>query len=99
MALTALRELAKSPLGNPIRLAIALYLLSRERAMFMDMVRALNLTPGNLGFHLREMEKRGIVKTYYRIGKRPTKFVELTDVGVQELENVMAILREVVNSD
>ncbi len=99
MGFNALKDLAKSPLSNPIRLAIALYLLSRERAMFMDMVRALNLTPGNLEFHLREMERRGVVKTYYRIGKRPTKFAELTEVGVHELEKVMAVLREVVNSD
>ena len=99
MKVERLRELADSPLGNPTRLAIALYLLSRERTTFIELARALKLTPGNLGFHLRELENTGIVKTYYGFGKRPRKFVELTEGGVNELEKAMRILREVVGGD
>ncbi len=91
--LDELARLSKSPLGNPTRLAIALYLLPRERATFAGLRKALKLTPGNLEFHLRALEEAGIVKTYYGFGKRPRKFVEITDEGVAELEKVMKVLR------
>ncbi|WP_297464676.1 transcriptional regulator [Thermococcus sp.] len=94
-----LRELADSPLGNPTRLAIALYLLSRERTTFIELARALKLTPGNLDFHLKALERAGIVKTYYGFGKRPRKFVELSERGIDELERAMRILREVIRGD
>ncbi len=94
-----LRELANSPLGNPTRLAIALYLLSRERTTFAELARTLKLTPGNLEFHIKALEKAGLVRTYYGFGKRPRKFIELTEGGVNELEKVMRILREVVGDD
>jgi len=91
-----LARLSKSPLGNPTRLAIALYLLSRERTTFTSLRKALDLTPGNLEFHLKALEEAGIVRTYYGFGKRPRKFVELTERGVDELSEALRILREVV---
>ncbi|AHL22931.1 transcriptional regulator [Thermococcus nautili] len=91
-----LAKLSKSPLGNPTRLAIALYLLSRERATFAGLRKALNLTAGNLEFHLKALEDAGIVRTYYGFGKRPRKFVELTEEGVEELSEVLRVLREAV---
>ncbi|WP_297416967.1 transcriptional regulator [Thermococcus sp.] len=99
MKVERLRELADSPLGNPTRLAIALYLLSRERTTFIELAKALNFTPGNLEFHLKALEKAGLVRTYYGFGKRPRKFVELTERGTDELEKAMRILREVVGGD
>ncbi|WP_297501142.1 transcriptional regulator [Thermococcus sp.] len=94
-----LRELANSPLGNPTRLAIALYLLSRESTTFIELARALKMTPGNLDFHLKALERAGIIRTYYGFGKRPRKFVELSEKGTDELERAMRILREVVEGD
>jgi DNA-binding MarR family transcriptional regulator len=94
-----LRELANSPLGNPTRLAIALYLLSRERSTFIEIAKALKMTPGNVEFHLKAPEKAGIVRTYYGFGRRPRKFVELTEKGTGELEKALKILREVIESD
>ena len=93
--LDKLARLSKSPLGNPTRLAIALYLLSREKATFTSLRKALNLTPGNLEFHLKALEEAEIVRTYYGFGKRPRKFVEITDEGVGELKEVLEILRGV----
>jgi len=93
--LDELAKLSKSPLGNPTRLAIALYLLSRERASFTGLRKALKLTPGNLEFHLNALEEAGIVRTYYGFGKRPRKFVEITEAGVGELKEVLKILRRV----
>ena len=99
MKIEKLRELASSPLGNPTRLAIAIYLLSRERSTFIELAKALKMTPGNVEFHLNALEKAGIVKTYYGFGRRPRKFVELTEEGIEELEKVIKILREVVEND
>ncbi len=99
MGAERLRELADSPLGSPTRLAIALYLLSRERTTFIELAKALKLTPGNLDFHLKALKRAGIVKTYYGFGKRPRKFVELSEKGTDELEKVMGTLREVVGGD
>ncbi|NJE54430.1 transcriptional regulator [Thermococcus sp. 21S9] len=94
--LEKLAGLSKSPLGNPTRLAIALYLLSRERATFSSLRKALNLTAGNLEFHLKALEEAGIVRTYYGFGRRPRKFVELTEEGVEELGEALRVLREAV---
>jgi DNA-binding MarR family transcriptional regulator len=99
MRVEKLRELAISPLGNPTRIAIALYLLSRERSTFIEIANALNMTPGNVEFHLKALEKAGIVRTYYGFGRRPRKFVELTEKGIEELETALKILREVVGDD
>ncbi|WP_099209495.1 transcriptional regulator [Thermococcus henrietii] len=97
--LEKLAGLSKSPLGNPTRLAIALYLLSRERATFSSLREALNLTAGNLEFHLKALEDAGIVRTYYGFGRRPRKFVELTEKGVEELGEALRVLREAVEND
>jgi DNA-binding MarR family transcriptional regulator len=94
-----LAGLSKSPLGNPTRLAIAIYLLSKERTTFSDVRRALKLTPGNLEFHLNALETAGIVRTYYGFGRRPRKFVEITDEGVKELKKVLEILKGVAGHD
>lgn len=94
-----LAGLSKSPLGNPTRLAIALYLLSKERTTFTELKKALKLTSGNLEFHLKALEEAGIIRTYYGFGRRPRKFVEITDEGVKELTKVMRVLREAVGSD
>ncbi|WP_457742289.1 transcriptional regulator [Thermococcus sp.] len=95
--LDELARLSKSPLGNPTRLAIALYLLPRERTTFASLRKALKLTPGNLEFHLRALEEARIVKIYYGFGKRPRKFVEITDEGVVELEKVLKVLRGIAD--
>ena len=97
--LEELAKLSKSSLGNPTRLAIALYLLSRERTTFTSLRRALNLTAGNLEFHLKALEETGIVRTYYGFGRRPRKFVEITEEGIEELREVLKILREVTGDD
>jgi len=92
-------KLSKSPLGNPTRLAIALYLLPKERTTFTDLRKVLKLTPGNLEFHLRALEEAGIIRTYYGFGRRPRKFIEITEDGVRELREALRILREVVGDD
>ncbi len=81
----ALRELSSNNvLGNPpIRLAIMLYLLPRERALFRDLQNVLDVTPGNLDSHIKALEKAGYVKVYKVIADRPRTAVKITDRGEQ----------------
>ncbi|EHR79695.1 ArsR family transcriptional regulator [Thermococcus litoralis DSM 5473] len=94
----ALRELSSnSVLGNPIRLAIMLYLLPRERALFRDLLEVLEVTPGNLDSHLRVLEKAGYVKLKKVFSDRPRTAVEITQKGAQETGKYLRLLREVLN--
>ncbi len=79
-------EYLNSPLANPVRLAIALYLLPREGAYFTTIAEALGLTPGNLRHHLNVLLKEGIIVEKYVLLGRPQKYIALTRRGAQELE-------------
>ncbi|AGB04462.1 transcriptional regulator [Aciduliprofundum sp. MAR08-339] len=90
-----LRDVArKSVVGNPIRLSILIYLLPRRRALFKELLNAIEITPGNLDSHLKTLEKNGLV----RIGKvlldRPRTAVWITDRGVKETREYIKLLRE-----
>ena len=94
----AIRELAKNHvLGNPVRLAIMLYLLPRERALFRDILRVLELTPGNLDSHLKALQREGYVEVYKVFADRPRTAVRITDKGVEETGKFMETLREVLD--
>ncbi|AIY91156.1 transcriptional regulator [Geoglobus acetivorans] len=71
-------------LGNPVRLGIMLYLLSRGRAAFSEIQRVLELTPGNLDSHLKTLEKAGMIGIKKVIADRPRTVVEITEKGVDE---------------
>lgn len=91
----ALRELSSnSVLGNPIRLAIMLYLLPRERALFRDLQNLLDVTPGNLDSHIKALEKAGYVKVYKVIADRPRTAVKITDKGAEETGKYLKALKK-----
>ncbi|WP_087035257.1 transcriptional regulator [Thermococcus litoralis] len=93
-----LKELTSNHvLGNPIRLAIMLYLLPRTRVLFKDLLEVLELTPGNLDSHLRVLEKAGYVKIKKVFSDRPRTAVEITQKGAQETGKYLRLLREVLN--
>ena len=39
------------------------------------------------------------LRAYYGFGRRPRKFVEITEEGIEELREVLKILREVTGDD
>jgi len=86
-------EYLNSPLANPVRLTIALYLLPREGACFKTIAEALGLTPGNLRHHLNVLRKEGMIEEKYILRGRPRKYIVLTRKGACELEKVMNILK------
>lgn len=93
-----LKELTNNHvLGNPIRLAIMLYLLPRTRVLFKDLLGVLELTPGNLDSHLRVLEKAGYVKLTKVFTNRPRTAVEITEKGAQKTGEYLKLLRELLN--
>ncbi len=93
-----IREISESPLGNPVRLAIALYLLPRKGAYFTTIAEALGLTKGNLRHHLNIMLKRDLIEEKYVLSNRPRKYVSLTIKGARELNRVLNLLNRLLRT-
>ena len=91
------RALKHEVLGNPVRLGIMLYLLSRGRAVFSEIQKVLDLTPGNLDSHLKTLEKAGMVRIRKVIAGRPRTAVEITEKGVDEVREYVDRLKEVLS--
>jgi len=89
-----LKELKQNPvLGNPIRLGIMLYLLPRRRALFAELQKVLDLTPGNLDSHLRTLERHGYVRVRKVLADRPRTAVFITEEGVENLREYLEVLK------
>ena len=94
----ALKGLTKNhTLGNPTRLGIMLYLLPREKALFRDLQRILELTPGNLDSHLKALEREGYVEVFKVIADRPRTAIRITDKGARETLNYLKVLKQVID--
>ncbi|WP_457742934.1 transcriptional regulator [Thermococcus sp.] len=94
----SLRELSRNHvLGNPIRLAIVLYLLPREKALFKELLEVLEVTPGNLDSHLKTLEKAGYVKIYKVIADRPRTAVKITEKGAEETGRYLGALKRILS--
>ncbi len=91
-----LREISESTLSNPVRLAIALYLLPRKGAYFTTIAEALGLTRGNLRHHLNMMLKQGLVEEKFVLSNRPRKYVSLTTKGAKELSKILSLLNKLL---
>lgn len=89
-----LSRLRHEVLGNPVRLGVMLYLLSRRRATFSEIQKVLELTPGNLDSHLKVLERAGMVKVGKVIADRPRTVVEITEKGVDETRDYVRRLKE-----
>ena len=92
----ALKKLARTNpvLASPTRLAIMLLLAIKRKMYFTELQKALALTPGNLGSHLRKLEEAGYVrirKVLTRI--RPLTLVKIQPEGEVALYEYMDVLR------
>jgi DNA-binding MarR family transcriptional regulator len=90
-----LREISSNVLSNPIRLAIALYLLPRKGAYFTKIAVDLGLTRGNLRHHLDRLIQEGIIEEKIVFSNRPRKYVSLTLKGAEELARILRILEKI----
>jgi len=97
----ALRELVRSNpvLANPTRLAIMLLLAMRRKMYFSELQKALDLTPGNLGSHLRKLEEAGYIRTKKVLTRiRPLTLVILEAEGEIALYRHLDSLRKALRS-
>ncbi|ASJ16572.1 transcriptional regulator [Thermococcus chitonophagus] len=93
-----LKKLVKNhALGNPVRLGVMVFLIPRRKALFKDLLKVLEVTPGNLDFHLKILEKEGYVKIYKVFADRPRTIVEATDEGVAKTKEFLRTLMVLVS--
>jgi len=72
---------------EPARLMILMYLYSVEKADFVFLLNATELSWGNLSSHLTKLEEAGYVaveKGY--VGKKPHTLIRLTEAGRQAVD-------------
>jgi DNA-binding MarR family transcriptional regulator len=84
----ALGELAKLDrnVHEPVRLALLTALTHCASADFTFLVRALELTAGNLNTHLTTLEQAGLIRIDKQIrGKTARTTVSLTDAGTEAI--------------
>jgi DNA-binding MarR family transcriptional regulator len=84
---------------EPARLMILMYLYTLESADFVFLLRATELTWGNLSSHLTKLEEAGYVeieKGY--MGKRPRTMVQLTDAGRQAIQSYRDTMKEALSN-
>ena len=90
-----LEELLRDPvIVNPVRLAILLYLFHRNWVLVSELVKVLEVTPGNLDSHLRTLKKEELVEMKRVFRERPRVMVRITDKGVERTRNLLKLLRE-----
>ncbi len=73
---------------EPARLMILLYLYTVEKADFLFLLNATELTWGNLSSHVSKLESAGYVvveKTF--VAKKPRTILELTAAGRRAVES------------
>ena len=93
----ALRKLARSDpvLASPTRLAIMLLLAIRRKMYFSELQKALGLTPGNLGSHLKKLEEAGYIRTKKVLTRiRPLTLVILRQEGEEALYEHIDMLKK-----
>ncbi|OLS27556.1 MAG: hypothetical protein HeimC3_03350 [Candidatus Heimdallarchaeota archaeon LC_3] len=83
---------------SPAKLAILLFLLSRNEATFSIISKGLKLTRGNLSTHLKKLDQAKLVLIEKKFMEaRPTTIVSITDFGRKQVldyaQNLSTILR------
>jgi len=86
--------LRKKGFKSSIRIAIMIYLLFRNKVYFTDLVKSLNITPGNLWSHLEKLRDEGYVEVKYTISDRPRVVILITEKGLRE---TISLLKNMIN--
>ena len=81
-----------------VRLTIMILLCNHKKAVFMDLQKLLQITPGNLDHHIRKLEEAKYVKTYKQIfPRRPLTIVEITELGKNSIREYIKSFQNVMN--
>jgi len=90
--------LRSSVLGAPVRLAIMIYLLSRRKLYFSDLLAVIGTTPGNLWSHLKKLEEQRLVKIKRVFSNRPRTQIVITELGISETLKFIRVLKELLKN-
>ncbi len=84
---------------TPVRLAILIFLLSRQQATFADIQKALNLTAGNLSSHIKKLEAAHFITVEkIFINSKPTTLIYITSKGRTGIAEYANILRHALDN-
>ncbi len=84
---------------EPARLMILMYLYTLESADFVFLLRATELTWGNLSSHLAKLEEAGYVEIEKGfVGKRPRTMVRLTGSGREAIRHYRQSMQVALNN-
>ena len=95
-ALSELKNIDRT-IHEPARLMIVAILSAVEEADFLYLLKATDLTKGNLSSHLSRLEKVGYVaieKSF--VGKMPRTVCRLTETGGSALESYRKQMKKVI---
>lgn len=85
---------SKSKLSHPVRLGIMILLKRKNKMIFSDIQKVLQLTSGNLNSHLNHLERGDLVSVRKGlISKGPRTIVEITSRGEEELKTYLSRLK------
>ena len=83
---------------QPTRLQIFAYLYQHGQTRFPDLVKALDVTEGNLSSHLQKMEDAGAVRVEKQfVDRKPQTTYELTAEGREKFENHIGTLESLID--
>lgn len=82
-----------------VRLGIMSMVMTYDSCDFTFLKKKLQVTDGNLGAHIRRLEKAKYIeleKTF--IDRKPKTFVRVTDIGATAYREYISTLEEIINS-
>jgi DNA-binding MarR family transcriptional regulator len=84
---------------EPARLMILMYLYTLESADFVFLLRATELTWGNLSSHLTKLEDAEYVQIEKEfVGRKPRTLIKLTKRGREAVKGYRRNMQEVLNN-
>ena len=84
---------------EPARLMILMYLYSLESADFVFLLRATELTWGNLSSHLTKLEEAAYVEIEKKfVGRKPRTLVKLTKLGREAVNDYRSNMQQVLDN-
>ncbi|MHA1169777.1 MAG: transcriptional regulator, partial [Candidatus Hodarchaeales archaeon] len=80
------------------RFTIMFLLYLHRKIGFTELAKVLNLTPGNLNYHIKQLKKAGLVQDRKIISWRPLVVIEITSEGTSAFRMYAIHLKAVLRS-
>ena len=80
---------------TPARLALMMFLLPREKAVFTEIQEALGLTAGNLSSHIKKLEINEFIEVQKAFVKaKPTTIIYITSKGLKAMQHYAELVTD-----